>query len=261
MSMFFYSNKKTFFHSLDPRIKIISLILFFVDVLIIKDITGMLIITGLIFVFFILSDSVLNLKKILPLFFLIGIITFILWVIFFKGENAKEKIYILKKFYIYKEAIKNAIFLTLRLLNFLFIGLLFLSITSYEDFSYGLMLLGLPYPVAFTFLLSFKLVDSFINTAFQIVEAQKARGNDITKGNIFKRIKSYAPLVIPLILNGIKKAHNLILALETRGFSPKNKIDIKGKYRIKIKDILFVLIMIIFLFFLLNYYNIINEEY
>lgn len=155
--------------------------------------------------------------------------------IFYKGELTDD---------IYKK-INYAGFLTLRLLNMLLAGLLFLCITSFEDFSYGLLLFGFPYPVAFTILLSFKLVDSFMNSAFLIVEAQKARGNDITKGNIFKRIKSYTPLVIPLILTGIKKAQNLVLALETRGFSPKNKINLDGKYKIKISDIIFLILFIL----------------
>lgn len=244
MSTFFYKNKNTFFHGLDPRIKIICLLLFFLDAIIIKNITGMLILFLVILILFIFSDSLYSLKKILFLFLLVGVITFILWVIFYNGKEVGD---------IYKK-MNYAGFLTLRLLNMLLAGLLFLSITSFEDFSYGLMLFGLPYSVAFTVLLSFKLVDSFMKSAFLIVEAQRARGNDITKGNILKRIKSYTPLVIPLILNGIKKAQNLVLALETRGFSPKNRINLDGKYKIKIIDIIFLILFILssFTIFFIN---------
>ncbi len=248
MSVFFYSNKKTLFHLLDPRVKILCLILFFICSVIINIIIQMFILTRILLLFSGLSKSLLSLKKILPLFLILIVMTFILWIIFYKGEK-EEKIYIFNNFYIYKEAMNYSAFLTLRLLNMLLTGLLFLSITSYEDFSYGLFLLGMSYALSFTFLLSFKLVDSFINTAFLIVEAQKARGNDVTKGNIFKRIKDYTPLVIPLILTGIKKAQSLIVSLETRGFSPKNKINLKGKYRMKIIDIisLFLTVLIIIL--------------
>lgn len=242
MSIFFYSDKNTLFHSFDPRTKIIFLIILFITAFIINNVQEMLVLFFLLLVILVISDSLLNLKKIFLLFLLIGFTTFILWFVFYKGD---EKIYFYKNFYYYKGAFNYAGLFALRFMNMLLAGLLFLCITSYEDFSYGLMLFRIPYPVSFTVLLSFKLVDSFISSAWIIAEAQKARGNDVTKGNIIKRIISYTPLVVPLILNGIKKAQNLIIALETRGFSPKNRVDIKGKYRINIKDIIFLIIILI----------------
>jgi energy-coupling factor transport system permease protein len=199
------------------------------------------------------SDSLFNLRKIAPLFLLIGIATFVLWFVFYRSG---EKTYFYGSFYYYKGALNHAGLFSLRFVNMLLSGLLFLCITSYEDFSYGLMLFGIPYPVSFTVLLSFKLADSFISSAWTIAEAQKSRGNDVTKGNIIKRIIAYAPLVVPLILNGIKKAQNLIIALETRGFSPENRVDIRGKYKIKIKDVIFVIFMFLILVTYIFYKNI-----
>jgi energy-coupling factor transport system permease protein len=250
MSIFFYSNKKTLFHLLDPRVKILFLILLFIIAFIINNVYQMIILFFLLILFFIISDSISSLKKVLYLFLFIGLMIFVLWFIFFKSD---EKIYFYKNLFYYKGVFNYAGLYTLRFLNMLLAGLLFLSMTSYEDFSYGLLLFGLPYPVAFTVLLSFKLVDSFINSAFTIAEAQKARGNDVTRGNIIKRIVSYTPLVIPLILNGIKKAQNLIIALETRGFSPQNKINIKGKYKITTVDIVFLILSFLGFIFICIY--------
>jgi len=125
-------------------------------------------------------------------------------------------------------------------------GILFLSITPLEEFSDGLILMGVPYRVAFAVSLSFRLVQVFVSTGFMIVEAQKIRGNDVEKGGLFSRMKAYAPLLIPLILNGIKKAETLVPALESKGFAPDNKIDIKGKYRIKPTDIKALVLVALF---------------
>ncbi|HPD18490.1 MAG TPA: energy-coupling factor transporter transmembrane component T, partial [Candidatus Goldiibacteriota bacterium] len=181
MSIFFYADKKTIFHSLDPRIKILFLIILFVFSFIINDVREMLVLLLFLVIVLIVSDSLLNLKKIAPLFLLIGIATFVLWFIFYRSS---EKIYFFKNFYFYKGALNHAGLFSLRFINMLLAGLLFLCITSYEDFSYGLMLFGIPYPVSFTVLLSFKLADSFISSAWTIAEAQKSRGNDVTKGSI-----------------------------------------------------------------------------
>jgi energy-coupling factor transport system permease protein len=69
------------------------------------------------------------------------------------------------------------------------------------------------------------------------VEAQKMRGNDVTKGGLMKRIGAYAPLIIPLVINGIRKAETLVLALESKGFSPSKKPDMKGRYSLKPSDL------------------------
>lgn len=63
MSIFFYKNKNTFFHGLDPRIKIICLLLFFLDAIIIKDMIGMIILFLVILILFVFSDSLFALKK------------------------------------------------------------------------------------------------------------------------------------------------------------------------------------------------------
>jgi energy-coupling factor transport system permease protein len=94
----------------------------------------------------------------------------------------------------------------------------------------------MPYPVAFAFSLSFRLVVVFVATGFTIVEAQKVRGNNVQEGSIIKRIRAYAPLLVPLILNAVKKAETLTLALESKGFSPQNKISIKGRFKMRLID-------------------------
>ncbi len=65
------------------------------------------------------------------------------------------------------------------------------------------------------------------------MEAQKVRGNNVQEGSIIKRIRAYSPLLVPLILNAVKKAETLTLALESKGFSPHNKISLKGRYKMR----------------------------
>jgi energy-coupling factor transport system permease protein len=250
MSIFFYLDKDSFLHRLDPRVKIFGLIFIFVFVALVNRLTGLLcIFAGLIFLF-VLAKSLGNLQKMAALFFLIGITSFILWTIFYRGH---EKIHVFGNFYIYRDALSYATLMGLRFVNMLLAGLLFLSIISLEDLSGGLIMLGVPYGVAFAISLSFRLVIVFVSTGFTIVEAQKVRGNNVEEGHILKRIKSYAPLLIPLILNGLKRAETLRVALESKGFSPKNKVRIREKYQMRAADwlafagCLAVLVVLVFL--------------
>jgi len=236
MSVFFYSNKKTFMHRLNPAVKITLLLMLFLVSALCTDIYKMLFILAVITVLFLSAKSMESIKKTGMLFILIGLTTFILWTVFYKGRGDKI-------IFFYKNSMLYAAAMSLRFVNMLLSGLLFLSITSLEEFSDGLIMLKVPYGAAFAVSLSFRLVIIFISTGFTIAEAQKVRGNDLEKGGILRRIKSYAPLMTPLILNGIKKAQNMTAALESKGFSPGNRINIRDKYKMAGKDIFLMCLM------------------
>jgi energy-coupling factor transport system permease protein len=220
MSVFLYNDKHTAIHALDPRVKIAWLIWAFLAAALSTDLSSITVLTVIILILFIAARSMGNLLKTGWMFLLVCGMTFLLWFAFYSPDkNAPDD----------ARAVYAGV-MSLRFLAMLAAGLLFLSITRLEDFTNGLMMLKLPYAVAFAISLSFRLVNTFIASGFLIVEAQKARGNDVARGNIIRRMVAYAPLLVPLILNGIKKAETLNLALESKGFSPKNKIDVSGRY-------------------------------
>jgi energy-coupling factor transport system permease protein len=234
LSIFLYRQRDTFLHRLDPRVKIAVLIWLFFAAVLAADLTTVTGLLVLVFALFLTAESMDNMLRMALLFLLVTGMTFVLWAVFYGPAGAgagtgRRMVY--------------AGLMSVRFLCMLVSGLLFLSITPLEGLSNGLVLLKIPYSVAFTVSLSFRLVNIFVSTGFLIVEAQKVRGNDAARGNIIKRLKAYAPLMVPLIINGIKKAETLTLALESKGFSPENKIDISGRYKLATADIavLFVL--------------------
>jgi energy-coupling factor transport system permease protein len=227
MSVFLYTKKNTPIHRLDPRVKIAALLWFFLAAALAGDLLSLGMVCIMLLICFIVSGSTENILKMGWVLLLVGGATFILWLFSFKpAEGAGAG-----------AGIMRAAVMTLRFIAMLLAGIFFLSVTALEDFSNGLMLLKVPYAAAFAVALSFRLVNTFISTGFLIVEAQEARGNDATRGNIIKRMKAYVPLLVPLILNGIKKAETLNLALESKGFSPQNRPDISGRYIMKTADI------------------------
>jgi energy-coupling factor transport system permease protein len=227
MSVFLYNRKNTPVHRLDPRVKIAMLLWSFLAAALAADLLSLGMVCVLLLIGFIIAGSTGNILKMGWMLLLIGGTTFILWVLFYRPAEGAEN----------ANVVMHAAVMTLRFIAMLLAGIFFLSVTALEDFSNGLMLLKVPYAAAFAVSLSFRLVNTFISTGFLIVEAQEARGNDATRGNIIKRVKAYAPLLVPLILNGIKKAETLNLALESKGFSPQNKPDISGRYIMKTADI------------------------
>ena len=222
MSVFLYTRQDTFLHRLNPVVKICVLVLFFLVIGFINTIPALLTLLSAILGLFIAGKSTGTIRRMAVILGLIGCTTFLLWLCFYNGPAAARFTF--------------ATAMGLRFVVMLLAGLLFLSTISIEEFWCGLLLCGIPYPIAFAVSLSFRLVNVFIATGFSIVEAQKVRGNNAEQGSIFKRIQAYIPLLVPLILTGIKKAELLSLALESKGFSPKTRIDVSPRYPMRAMD-------------------------
>jgi energy-coupling factor transport system permease protein len=57
--------------------------------------------------------------------------------------------------------------------------------------------------------------------AQSIMDAQKARGLELERGNFIKRVKNYIPILIPLIVSAIRRSIELAEAMESRGWGAK----------------------------------------
>jgi energy-coupling factor transport system permease protein len=105
----------------------------------------------------------------------------------------------------------------LRLVACLLFGLAFLSCTRTEDFALGLRSLGAPPGVSVAVSLAFRLVPALATTARHVIEAQRARGVDAAAGNFLRRLRSYIPLVTPVLAYALRGADLTAMALEARG--------------------------------------------
>jgi energy-coupling factor transport system permease protein len=84
----------------------------------------------------------------------------------------------------------------------------------------------------------------------KIMKAQIARGVEFTSGPIKERIKAVIPLLIPLFVSSFKRAEELAIAMEARGYRGGEG---RTKYRQlswKMADTLQLLILAILTIFL-----------
>lgn len=66
--------------------------------------------------------------------------------------------------------------------------------------------------------LSLRFVPTLMDDTTRIMTAQRARGVDFDEGNILQKIKSVIPILIPLFAASFKRAENLAIAMEARGY-------------------------------------------
>ena len=77
------------------------------------------------------------------------------------------------------------------------------------------------------------------------MKAQEARGMDFGEGILLKKIKSVIPILIPLFVSSFRRADDLAVAMESRGYQGG---DGRTKYRQlkwKMRDSLLVVSIII----------------
>jgi energy-coupling factor transport system permease protein len=80
-----------------------------------------------------------------------------------------------------------------------------------------------PYEFSFAFTTAVRFVPVLAEEAQTIMDAQKARGLELEKGNFLKRIRNYVPVLIPLIVSAIRRSLELAEAMESRAWGAVKK--------------------------------------
>jgi energy-coupling factor transport system permease protein len=57
-----------------------------------------------------------------------------------------------------------------------------------------------------------------MDEANRIMNAQTARGADFTSGGLIRRARALIPLLVPLFVSAFRRANDLALAMESRGY-------------------------------------------
>jgi energy-coupling factor transport system permease protein len=216
----------SFIHKLDPRTKILISILFIVNLFLVKNFAGYLVVAA----FIALMVKVAGLspkylyKGIKPVFVLI-IFTAFLNMFVTKGTEAT----ILVDFWIfkiYREGVYQAMFMTFRLI-FLIMGTSILTLTTspieltdgIESLLKPFKKIGVPaHELAMMMSIALRFIPTLMDETDKIMKAQMARGADFESPNIIKKAKSLIPLLVPLFISSFRRAEELAMAMEARSY-------------------------------------------
>jgi len=209
-------------HRLDPRTKLIALIVYIVALFT----AGSWITYGIAFAFLavIIAVSRVPLKAFIrglkPLVFVL-IFTGILNLFFTGGERVLVTFW---KITITLEGVTRAIFMVVRILMLISATFLLTYTTSPISLTDGLeSLLGplkkIRVPVhelAMMMCIALRFIPTLIEETDKIISAQKARGADFETGSLVKRVKALVPILVPLFISAFRRADELATAMECR---------------------------------------------
>lgn len=146
------------------------------------------------------------LKPLVP----IVIITLVLWPIIYKPRLQGGLLF--------------GVSFSMRLLTFALLTFLLLMTTSQRDLILGFVRLGMPYEFGLTISISLRYIPTLYALTSNIMDAQKSRGWEMEKGNFLVRMKRMSAVLIPpLLVASLKTAHELSIALESRGLGAAKK--------------------------------------
>jgi energy-coupling factor transport system permease protein len=123
-----------------------------------------------------------------------------------------------------KEGLKNASFLSIRLI-LLVIGSQLLTLTTsplgltdgIERLATPLSKIGFPaHEMAMMMTIALRFIPTLLTETDRIMKAQISRGADFETGNLMQKAKSLVPLLVPLFVSAFRRADDLALAMEAR---------------------------------------------
>ncbi|MBT8172222.1 energy-coupling factor transporter transmembrane protein EcfT [Candidatus Bathyarchaeota archaeon] len=129
---------------------------------------------------------------------------------------------------------------------------MFFLTTSPDHLGLALQQSHVPYEFCFAFTTAVRFVPVLADEAQTIMDAQKARGLELEKGNLLKRVRNYIPILIPLIVNAIRRSLELAEAMDSRGWGANKKRT--NLYALELKKADYILVLLSFLMLLLAVY-------
>ena len=216
-----YFPGNSFLHRMDPRVKIVLLLLFLVEVFVFNNAAAYGILSAVTLVVMLLSKVPIGmmLRSLKPLWWII-IFTFIIHLF----SNPGEPILKIWLFTMTWEGLSMACFICLRLVLLLLMSSILTFTTSplkltdaMESLLSPFKRLGLPaHELAMMMTIALRFVPTLIEETDKIMKAQASRGADFTTGSVFKRLQNMVPVLVPLFLSAFRRADDLAMAMEAR---------------------------------------------
>lgn len=208
-------------HRLDPRTKLVGTLAYLIALFIFNNPYVFALAAFFLIALILLSHVPFRfiLKGLKPVLFLL-LFTVIINMLFVKGTP----LFSIWKITVTKEGVKQALSMGVRLV-LLILGSNLMTLTTtptrltagMEHLMRPLKLIGVPvHEIAMMMSIALRFIPILMEETDRIMKAQLARGADFESGNLFKKIRSFVPVLVPLFVSAFRRANDLAMAMEAR---------------------------------------------
>jgi energy-coupling factor transport system permease protein len=220
-------------HNLDPRIKFVYVCAIFAVAIIFGELLPLIILFLMQIPFVVLAGVKREwLRSMRGAAFLATIIFLTNFIFAFIGGRAMA------------ESLENAVAMTLRFVVLVESFSIFFLTTSPDHLGLALEQTHIPYEFCFAFTTAVRFVPVLAEEAQTIMDAQKARGLELERGNFLKKIRNYIPILIPLIVSAIRRSLELAEAMESRAWGATKKRTNLYVLKMHRSDLILILITV-----------------
>ena len=217
-----YYPAKSILHRLDPRVKLVSTLLYLISLFLFKSIAGYLAVT--VFLVGIIRASKVPFRYIVkglkPIVMLL-MITVVFNLFLQKDGEVLLRIW---KLSITTVGLRNAVYMAVRLIYLIIGSSLMTFTTTPNELTDGIEALLHPlnkvhvpvHEVAMMMSIALRFIPILLEETDKIMKAQQARGADFESGNMIQRAKSMIPILVPLFVSAFRRAYDLAMAMEAR---------------------------------------------
>jgi len=222
-------------HRLDPRTKIIAILIFSIAIFLPKGWPGYAVLAAACVASVLLSQVPLRfiLRGLRPILLLIVITT-----LFNAFLTPGEPVFSIGSWAVTREGLRLSAVAAVRLVLLVMVASLLTLTTSpilltdgLEQLLRPLTPLGVPaHELALMMTIALRFIPTLTEEADRIMRAQAARGADFHSGNLLNRARGLIPVMVPLFVASFRRADELATAMEARGYRG-------GKGRTKLREL------------------------
>ena len=200
------------YHRLDPRVKLLISALMFVTTLLVRSLYEL----ALVLMFMVCVAAVARvLRRVVRTMTLTALFSTFIFVINFAVTRD----------------LQTSVLYALRFVAIVVSTSLFFISTSPDELEQVMKTFRLPRDVVFAFVTAVRFIPVMLLDTMQIMDAQKSRGLELEKGNVFRRVRNMIPILIPLVVNSVVRSGELAEAMESRAYGAVSKPTSLVEYR------------------------------
>lgn len=230
-----YSEGDTFLHRIDPRVKMIAVLALSLLAFILTELTYLLFLLAFVFLLMALaraswSRTYFAMKFVLRFMALI----IVMWPLF--DRSGTPVLMSLGPLDITEPGVVNGLTSAVRVGCLATVWYILIFTTAQRDMVRALVKMGVRFDFGLTLAITLRFFPSFSMVISSIMDAQRARGLEFSKGGLMKRSKNYVAVLAPAVVTSLRTAQALSLALLSRAYGARSDRTYLRELRMRPSD-------------------------
>ena len=233
-------------HRLDPRAKIMAMLLVLITIFFPAGWLGYAIIFACAAVVIIVAKLSVSFiwKAMKPMLFMLVFLLLINVLVVKTGTVWLT----LGSFTVYSDAVTQTLYIAVRLLLMIMITTCLTATTKPLEMTLGIedllspfQKIGLPsHEIAMLISIALRFIPDLIDETARIMKAQESRGVDMKEGKLMEKVMAILSLIVPLFVSAFQRAEDLANAMEARGYAPGEPRTRYKQLKMQAKDWLLI---------------------